>query len=666
MPTQARTTCVMDCPDACALIVDLDGDKVTRLDGHTDHPTTDGFICSKVRNFTKRLYHPDRLLYPLARTGPKGSGSFARISWDEAIERISSRFRQIVDEHGGEAILPYYYGGSNGFLSQNFTDALFFARLGASRLDTTICAAPTGAAAQAVYGRMLGVAYEDFVHARFILIWGTNPKATSIHLIPFLKEAKRRGAFIAVVDPVNHFSNREIDLHLPIQPGTDLVLALGLVRYWQKRGQLDQAFIEAHTCNSEGLLEAAQPWTLERVAATCRLDAADIERLAETYATAEPALLRCGWGQERNFNGTHASAAILALPALIGKFGKRGGGYTMSNWRAFSLDSEALLELPSHTTRELNMTCLADLLAGACDPPIRALFVYNNNALATTPDQNGLIEQLSSEQLFTVVSEQVMTDTARYADIVLPATTFLEAHDIRKGYGAYMIGGTRQVVPPAGEARSNHETFSGLAKAMGFEDQAFGWSLEQAFDLAAAKVRAPEGKAVDLETLRAGGMQLAFPEGNPIQFETLWPLTPSGKADLCPAALGEQPYRFHLVGDPDYPLALISPASGKLVTSTFGEFNMNKLEASLHPDEASQRGIADGDRVRIFNGLGEVHCHAIITDKVRPGVLHLPKGAWRKSSLNGKTSTALIPAAVEPVAGGACFNDARVQIARLD
>lgn len=665
MPTQARTTCVMDCPDTCSLLVDLDGDKVTRLDGHTDHPITDGFICSKVRNFTKRLYHPDRLLYPLARTGPKGSGSFARISWDEAIDRIAKRFGQIVADHGGEAILPYYYGGSNGYLTQNFTDALFFARLGASRLDTTICAAPTGVAYQAIYGRMPGVAYEDFVHARFILIWGTNPKATSIHLIPFLKEAKRRGAFIAVVDPVNHFSSREIDLHLPIQPGTDLVLALGLIHYWRQRGLLDQAFIQAHTCHSEGLLEAASQWSLERVAATCRLDLADIQRLAETYAAAEPALLRCGWGQERNFNGTHASAAILALPALIGKFGKRGGGYTMSNSRAFSFDSAALLELPPQTTRLINMTLLADQLANACEPPIRALFVYNNNPLATTPDQNGLIKQLSSDELFTVVSEQVFTDTALYADIILPATTFLETHDIRRGYGAYVVGGTRQLVPPAGEALSNHETFSRLARAMGMEDQAFGWDLEQAFDYAAARVRKPDGKGVDLATLQAGGMQGAFPNGNPVQFETHRPLTPSGKVDLCPAVLGSQPYVFHVIEDPNYPLALISPASAKLITSTFGEFNLNKLEASLHPDEATARGIADGDAIRIFNGLGEVHCHAIVTDKVRPGVVQLPKGAWRKSSLNGKTSTALIPGAVEPIAGGACFNDARVQISSL-
>ncbi len=666
MPTQARTTCVMDCPDACSLTVDLDGDKVTRLDGHDDHPITAGFICSKVRNFTKRLYHPDRLLYPLARTGPKGSGSFERISWDEAIARIAARFSQILASHGGEAILPYYYGGSNGYLTHNFTDALFFARLGASRLDTTICAAPTGAAYQAVYGRMPGVAYEDFVHARFILIWGTNPKATSIHLIPFLKEAKKRGATIAVIDPVNHFSKNEIDLHLPILPGTDLVLALGLIDFWRRRGLLDQAFIDAHTVGAEGLLEAARHWPLERVAQTCRLPIGDIEKLAETYAAAEPALLRCGWGQERNFNGAHASAAILALPALIGKFGQRGGGFTMSNSRAFSFDNAGLLQMPPQPTRLLNMTLLVDLLAEVNDPPIRALFVYNNNPLATTPDQNGLIAQLSSEELFTVVSEQVFTDTALYADIVLPATTFLETHDVKRGYGAYVVGGTRQLVPPAGEARSNHETFSALARAIGFEDEAFGWSLDQAFDQIAAKVRTPQGEAIDVAKLQAGGVQGAFNDGNPIQFVTHMPLTASGKVELCPAVLGTEPYLFHAIEDADHPLTLISPASGKLITSTFGEFNLNKLEASLHPDEAASRGIADGDRVRVFNRIGEVHCHAAVTDKVRPGVLHLPKGAWRKSSLNGKTSTALIPAKIEPVAGGACFNDARVQISRLD
>lgn len=654
-----KTTCLMDCPDTCSLHVTVTEGKVTHLTGTKDHPVTNGFICSKVGRFAKRMYGPDRLLHPMKRVGAKGSGSFEKITWDEAITTITEKFKEVRDTFGGEAILPYYYGGSNGFLSQGFTDALYFARLGASRMDPTICAAPTSATNKALYGGMPGVAFEDFEHARFILVWGCNPKYTSIHLIPQLKKARKNGAFIAVVDPMNHFSSKEIDLHIPVRPGTDLPLALAMIHYWKEQGKLDEDFLAQTALNSETLFAEASKWTLEAAAQTCCIPAGDIQKLADAYANTSPALLRCGWGQERNTNGGQATAAILAMPTLLGKFGVRGGGYTMSNSGAFSVDMSQLLHMPEHQTRLINMTQLAEALEDR-EQPIKALFVYNNNFMATTPGQGRLMTQMAREDLFTVVSEQVLTDTAVYADIVLPAVTFIESHDIRKAYGAFVVGGIRRVVDPVGESLSNHEVFCRLGKAMGFDDTAFNWSLDDAFENVAAAVRGPDGE-ISTDALREGRVVRAFGE-NPIQFKEVFPKTQGGKVDLCPEVLGEAPYQYEDLERDGYPLALISPASGKMVTSTFGEFNYPTLEVTIHPDDANDRGLAQGDIVRVYNELGEVVVPLRISNSICPGTACLPKGAWRKASRNGYTSTALCPTTVNVVAGGACFNDARVEI----
>jgi anaerobic selenocysteine-containing dehydrogenase len=656
----------MDCPDTCALEVQVVDGRIEKIGGRRDHPTTNGFICTKVSRFGERVDHPDRLLYPMQRRGPKGAGEFVRISWDEAIAEITRRFREIRDHWGGEAILPYHYGGSNGFLSEEFLDDVYFARLGASRLAKTLCAGPTTEVAVGMYGKMPGVAFEDYCHARFILVWGANPKVSHIHLVPFLRQAKRDGAFIAVVDPLKNFSSREVDLHLPVFPGADLPVALAMIRLWKEEGCLDTEFLAQHADGLEPLLQQADAWPLERAAAEARVPAEEIRTLARRYAESSPALLRCGWGVERNRNGGQAVAAILAMPALLGKFGIRGGGYTMSNSGAAKIDRAKLFGELTWNSRVLNMSQLSAVLGHDLQPPIKGLFVYNCNPAVTVPDQNAVLRGLARDDLFTVVFEQVMTDTARYADILLPATTFLEHWDIRVAYGSYVVGGVQPAIPPRGEARSNVDVFAALGRAMGFEDEAFSWDAETCVRKV-AEALCLHGKPANPDVLAAGEVQrYDFPGSAPVQFQTVFPQTADGKIHLTPAALGQEPFRYHPVHSERFPLALVTPASPKMISSTLGEFNLPQLTLTMNPADASRRWIEDGDTVRVFNELGEVICQARVSDRVREGVVSMPKGAWRKATRNGATSTALCPAHVNQVGGGACYNDARLEVERME
>ncbi len=663
------TSCVLDCPDACSLEVTVDEGRVTKIGPGAGNNLTRNFICSKVGRFADRLYHPDRLLYPMRRLGKKdskGEARFERVDWDSALGTITERFREIRDREGGEAILPYNYGGSNGFLTDDLVDSAYFARLGASRLAKTICAAPTSEVAKGMYGKMAGVGFPDYPEAELILIWGANPRASNIHLVPFLKDAKERGAFIAQVDPIRTLSADLIDLHLPVYPGADLPLALGMIHYWAERGRLDRAFLDGRAVELETLLQAASEWSLDRAAKEARVDRESVRLLADRYAEASPAILRCGWGLERNRNGGQAAAAILAMPALLGKFGRRGGGYTLSNSGAGKLDTSKLWDTSSWTTRVINMTELAQVLNGPLSPPIRGLFVYNCNPVATVPDQNGIVRGLLREDLFTVVFEQVMTDTARYADILLPATTFLEHYDFKRSYGSYVVGATKPVVDACGEARSNASVFAELGRAAGFADEIFHWPEEELRRRVVAAIEL-QGKPVSPEPFTSGGIHRYDFDGspNPVQFESVFPQTEDGKIHLAPACLGPAPYAYEEIRSESFPLCLITPASAKLVSSTFGEFNVQELQLTIHPEDARPRGIASGNRVRVWNDLGEVECIARVDAHVREGVVSLPKGAWMKSSLNGRTSTALTPSNVNVVGGGACFNDARVEVAAL-
>ncbi|MGE3343094.1 MAG: molybdopterin-dependent oxidoreductase [Vicinamibacterales bacterium] len=657
-----HSACPLDCPDSCSLAVSVEGGRITKIDGSRLAPTTDGFICGKVRGFDRRVYSPERVLYPLMRRGPKGRGDFSVVSWAEALDQIAARMIEARDTHGAESVLPFYYGGSNGLLTNELEDARLFRRFGASRLARTVCAAPTTAAATAMYGKMAGVAYPDYAHARLIVVWGANPSASSIHLVSHIKEAQKRGARLVVIDPRRTPLARTADLHLPVRPGTDLPVALALIRHLFEHGHADQAFLDMHTHGADQLRRTAAEWTLTRAADVAGVPETDLQLLADWYATTSPAVIRCGWGQERNRNGGAATMAILALPAVGGKFGMRGGGYTMSNSGAWGLDAERWINAPLPATRTINMNQLGRALTDVQDPPVQVLFVYNCNPLSTMPDQNRVKRGLEREDLFTVVFEQTMTDTAKYADVVLPATTFLEHYDIAKGYGAYHLHVVRPVIEPVGDARPNHEVFRELANRLGLSDAADDDLGETGALLDVTSTMAPDTSAL----LHAGEVARGPMDGAPIQFVDLFPKTADRKVQLFPEALETTAGLYTFQSDPatdTYPLTLISPASAHTVSSTLGEFRPGIAALKIHPDDARPRSIEEGDAIRLFNDLGEVWCIADITPEVRPGVVSLPKGLWARSTENGATSNALVPDSLTDLGGGACFNDARVQIA---
>jgi anaerobic selenocysteine-containing dehydrogenase len=657
-----RTACPLDCPDACTLDVTVGNGRIQKIDGGDDNPVTRNFICAKVRRFDERVYGEDRVLYPSVRQGAKGGGTYVRVTWDEALELIARRMAEIKDDHGAEAILPYYYGGSNGLLTHMTNDAELWRRFGTSRLATTICAAPTGAASLALYGKMPTVVYQDYPHAKLIILWGVNPSASGIHLVPFVKEAQAAGATLVVIDPRTTSLAKRADLHLAVRPGTDLPVALALHRVMFEEGHADTKFLERHTHGADRLREAARPWTIERAAAEAAIDPAALRRLADLYVQASPALVRCGWGLERNRNGGNAAAAVLALPAVGGKFGVRGGGYSMSNSLAFGLKSAAWIDTPEPATRLVNMNHLGRALLEYSTPPIKMLFVYNCNPLATAPDQNRVLQGLQREDLFTVAFEQVYTDTARYADVVLPATTFLEHYDVAKSYGPITLQLVRPVIEPVGEARTNADVFSELAERLGV-----GRAEDETETLMRITGRMKNGVGAELVER---GVATPPHEGTPIQFVDVFPLTADQKVNLFPEEIaGDAPAGLYgYQPDPAterFPLALISPSTEKTISSTLGELRDRAAMLHLHPDDAAARSIEQGDPVRVFNNLGELHCPANLTPDVRPGTVSFSKGVWRRNTYNGSTSNALVPDTLTDLGAGACFNDARVQVALL-
>ncbi|HEX7842791.1 MAG TPA: molybdopterin-dependent oxidoreductase, partial [Kofleriaceae bacterium] len=466
---ETRTSaCPLDCPDLCGLTVTVDGGRVVEVDGDRRGPLTDGFVCGKVRKIADHLYGDDRLTTPLLRRGPKGSGQWSPVSWDDALDHIAGRIQSIRARAGGEAILPYHYGGSNGWLTEGALATRFFRRLGASNLDRTLCAAATGAAMRGLYGVMPGVALEDYVHARLIVLWGVNPTATGIHLVPVIERAREAGAKLVVVDPRRTPLARRADLHLPLRPGTDLPVALAAIAALFARGHADRAFLGAHATGVDELAIRAARWSIDEAAREAGIDAHLLDRFIELYAASSPAVIRVGWGPERNRNGGSAVAAVMALPAVAGKFGLRGGGCTMSNGDArWTMTAETAIGEPIPKARRINMSELARALRTAQAPRIECVFVYNCNPVATVPDQRGVIEQLSRDDVFVVVHEQVMTDTARLADVVLPATTFLEHRDLRRGYGTIRLFDSPAVATPVGESRSNNQLFGALADRLG-------------------------------------------------------------------------------------------------------------------------------------------------------------------------------------------------------
>jgi anaerobic selenocysteine-containing dehydrogenase len=657
------SACPLDCPDACSLEVRVVDGRVVKVDGDHRNPVTQGYICAKVRRTPEHLYGPDRLLYPARRVGPKGEGRFERTSWDAALDLAAERLRAARDGSGGESILPFCYGGSNGLLTQDTTDARLFHRLGASRLARTVCAAPSGRAATGLYGKMAGVAFQDFPHARLIVLWGVNPSASGIHLVPFVLEAQRAGARLVVIDPRRTPLARKADLHLGIRPGSDLALALAALSWFFETERADLAFLAGHATGAEELRRRARGWTFERAAEVTGLPAGDIEGFVRLYAESSPALIRTGWGMERNRNGGSAVAAALALPAVAGKFGVRGGGYTMSNSGVWGIDQAPAVAAPPPATRTVNMNRLGEVLLEG-EPPVEVLFVYNCNPLATMPNQEKVRRGLAREDLFTVVFEQVWTDTARWADLVLPATHFLEHSELVRGYGSYLLQQSGPVVAPAGEARSNPEVFGDLVARLGLEKPDDPGTAEE---LTAALLGRFERVRGELE--RDG---MALPKGGnaPVQFVDAFPQTPDRKIHLVPEALDrEAPHGLYAFqddpGDARHPLALISPSTGRRLNSTLGQLEKGPAALEIHPHDAETRGIAGGDSVRVWNDLGEVRVAARLNPDLRPGVVYLPKGLWSHNTLSGTTANALAPDTFTDLGQGACFNDARVEIDKI-
>ncbi len=658
------TVCPLDCPDTCSLEVTVERGKIVTIDGSHRHDVTNGYICGKVRRYGERVYGDARLLHPLIRDG-KRSDSFQTASWDDALGLIASRMVDIRETWGAEAILPFSYGGSNGLLTQDTADARLFRQFGTSRLARTVCAMPTSTANQALYGKMPGVTYPSYRHARLIVVWGANPSSSGIHLVPYIREAQQAGAALVVIDPRRTNLARQADIHLALEPGTDVVVALAVHRYLFEHDLADQGFLRQHTHGADRLRERAAEWTIDRAAHVAGIDPELLEHFVEMYADISPAVIRCGWGLERNRNGGSAVAAVLALPAVAGKFGVPGGGYSMSNANAWRLSPETWIGAPEPPTRVVNMNHLGRALLEYRDPPIKMLFVYNCNPAVTMPNQNRVLEGLARDDLFTVVFDQVMTDTAALADVVLPATTFLESYDVAQSYGLTNLQLAKPVIEAVGEARPNVDVFADLAARLGLEtgdDQTT--DVEALLELANAM---PDQTGRDLLDR---GIVTGPADGVPTQFVDEFPRTPDGKVQLFPDELDrESPtglYTYRAAADATrYPLILISPATEKTINSTLGELRRRAASLQMHPDDAVPRGLSTGDTVRIFNALGEVHCPVNLNADMRRGTVGLPKGLWRMSTLNGATVNALVSDELTDIGGGAVFNDTRVEVARV-
>jgi anaerobic selenocysteine-containing dehydrogenase len=666
-PTESTVTtaCPLDCPDACTVDVTVRGGRVTKIDGSKENHITDGYICAKVRRFPERVYGDDRILYPAMRRGAKGAGQFKRATWDDALDLIAEKFLAAKNGAGAETILPLCYGGSNGFLTQDYADAILFRRFGTSRLLRTVCAAPTGAANLGLYGKMASVSYEDYPDAKMILVWGVNPSVSGIHLMPFLKEARENGAYIVAIDPRATTVARQADVHLAVRPGTDLVVALAMHRYLFEEGHAAQAFLDEHTHGANELREKAKPWTFERAAEVSGVDASVLRQVAERYAKTSPALVKCGWGLERNRNGGSAAAAILALPAVAGKFGVRGGGYTMSNSASWNIERTWMTD-PEPPTRAINMNKVGRILTEPEGAPVNVLFVYNCNPVAILPDQRRVIRGLEREDLFTVVFDQVMTDTAMYADVVLPATTFLEHYDFARGYGPITLQLGKPVIDAVGESRSNTDVFMELARRLDLTVD--GDPADDLEAMLAVLASLPQPIADDL---RDNWKARAPHGGRPVQFVDVFPKTPDQKIDLFPQALNKQAPMGLYGYQPDpatteYPLALISPASERTISSTMGELSRPEVHLEINPEDAEARGINEGDAIRVFNALGEMRVKVRLSPLIKRGTVAFPKGVWRRNTANGFTSNALTPDTLADLGGGACFNDARVDVQKIE
>ena len=679
MPEIRHSVCALDCPDCCSLVLTVQDGHATRLRGNPEHPVTRGFLCGKVAQYLEREYHPDRLLYPQRRVGAKGAGRFERIGWEEALDTIAARLRAVADEFGPEAILPYSYAGTMGLLNYGGMDRRFFHRLGASRLDRTICSTAGMAGLTQALGVRYGTEPEQFRHSKLILAWGANILGTNVHLWPFVMEARRNGAKLYTIDPNRNRTGAASDKHFFINPGSDIALALAMMHVIIGEGLHDAYYVARYTDGFDGLRERVREWTPRRAAELTGIAADEIVQLAREYATTRPAAIRLNYGVQRSERGATSVRAIALLPALTGAWKDVGGGLQLSTSQAFHLNRAGLERADlqqmalGREARIVNMTLLGQALTTLDNPPVKALVVYNSNPAAIAPDQNAVLRGLRREDLFTVVLEQFQTDTADAADIVLPATTFLEHTDLYFAYGHYYLQMARPALTPPGETKSNVEIFRLLAARMGFGDPCFADSDD---DMIRTLLDSPHPflKDITLERLERehsvrlnvsedGAPFLPFAEGN---FGT-----PDGKCHFDAATLDYQPPVESRHGDAalrgKYPLELISPKNDDSMNSTFGHrSSVDLATATLHLSaaDAAARGILHGDQVRAYNDRGACLLRASVDGRVRPGVVCAPSSRWAKRAPDQRNINALTGDRLTDFGGGPTFYSCLVQVER--
>jgi len=683
-PTVVRGACPHDCPDTCALLVTVEGGRAVEVRGAPDHPPTAGVLCTKVARYLDRTYSDQRLLHPMKRVGRKGEGRFVRIGWDEALDTIAERFKAIAaSPHGPQAILPYSYAGTMGLVQSSSMDRRFFHRLGASLLDRTICATAGKAGWGAVVGASVGMDVERFVDSRLIVIWGSNPVASNLHFWMRAQEAKRRGAKLVAIDPWRSASAAKCHQHIAPLPGTDAALALGISHVLIDEGLVDRDYVDRHTLGFDALAARAAQYPPARAAAICGIAPSVIVELAREYGRTRPAAIRLNYGLQRHAGGADAVRAIACLPALVGAWRDPAGGALLSSSGTYPIDTAALErpDLIAGRPRTLNMSNLGDALLDVRDPPVDAIYVYNSNPVAIAPDANRVAAGFAREDLFCVVHEIFQTDTADYADILLPATTQLEQLDIHHSYGHLYVQLNRPAIAPLGEARPNTEVFRLLAARMGFTDPCFADS-DEALARQAFRLDDPRAAGLDWETLvQKGFARLAVPQTYAPFADGGFP-TPSGRCEFHSAALAAAghdpvpdfvPPRESAANNPAlarrYPLAFISPPARNFLNSSFANLPAFVAEEGaprvhLHPDDAAARSLADGETVRVRNDRGSFTARLAITDGARPGVAVAPSVWWKKLAGDGANANAVTSQALTCLGAGATFYDCLVEVER--
>src|SRR5688500_785397 len=659
------------------------GRKVAvKIAGDPTHPTTAGTLCTKVSRYLERTYHPDRVLHPLKRVGAKGDGRYVRVTWDEALRDIAQRIGEIA-ARDPQRIVPYSYAGTMGLVQGEAMAARFFHKLGASFLDRTICATAGGEALAYTIGTKTGTDIEQFQNSKLIIFWGCNAITSNLHLWSRAQEAKRRGAKLIAIDPYRSLTAEKCHEHIALLPGTDAALALGLISILERERWLDEDYIQKHTLGADALLERARAFTPARVAEICGITAAQVENLARDYAQTRPAAIRLNYGMQRARGGGNAVRAIACLPALAGHWRDAAGGLLLSTSGEFRVDNAALYRpelLAGRKPRTINMSTIGRDLAQA-DPPIEALIVYNSNPVAVAPESRSVAAGFAREDLFTVVLEQFQTDTADYADYVLPATTQLEHTDVHKTYGHLYMLANNAAIAPLGEALPNSEIFRRLAAKMRFDEPCFRDSDDE---IAAAAFTESN---FDWRALKKSGWQRLDRPKTYAPFANGGFPTKSGKCEIYSedvAKLGLDPVPGYIppteVADAAlarrFPLAMISPPARNYLNSTF--VNVQSLRDAegephleIHPQDAAARGIADGIRVRVFNDRGSLLLKARVTDRARPSVVVALSVWWKKLARDGKNANELTSQVLTDIGRAPTFYDCRVEIeqapsARID